>query len=152
LLSGLAYAYPGPQELEGVSHDLLTEIIRRCQLGPIYRTDLRFLFSKARRSADDPAQQGEIDWLEAYIEQAWERSVAINCDCSYGYEPDTDARYPSRFTKLIAEMADDDEFLPGGVFRHLGVFPTAKYQAFATLMQDDLQQWWQSATGMPCGA
>jgi hypothetical protein len=145
LRAGLASGYLDTGGLTQNGVELLSQVFRMANSSSLRRSTLRVLFAESRDGLSTEEERAEVDGVEGYVERAWERANAIKFSCSYGYEltpSDPDRR---RLEELVGDLTEADELLPPGVFRHLGLLPTPRFQAFTTLVQEDLEAWWRGS-------
>jgi hypothetical protein len=138
----LGYGYMTTENLVDEDWELLADLHRLASVNPVYHSDVRLLFSRARTSTASTTRLHEIDRIESFAERGWDRAVALEYECSYAYEPAVDEPAWDRLSGMISNLEESDEFLPPGIITRLGLLPTEKFQAIIGLSYDDLNDWW----------
>ncbi|MGO9977571.1 MAG: hypothetical protein ACLP01_33220 [Solirubrobacteraceae bacterium] len=96
-------------------------------------------FARAREEINDPEDLVEVNQLETEVERAWERTVALNCNCSYGYEVQPSEAH-SRFGRLLVGAMADRE-LADDFVRRLGNLKIDGFRRFTSEHREQLERW-----------
>jgi len=141
---GIMLGYFNTSRLGDEARDLLRQVCILAHQGKVYRSDLRLLFERARSNPSDRTHMEEISRVETFTERAWERAAALSYQCSYAYETGASDPNAERFTSLVSRLHSDDEILPPGAFRRIGMLPHESFQKVTTAKREELDRWWTS--------
>lgn len=143
-LDGLSYCYPGPDQLGNAGRAAYDAVLELGRSAELRRADVRMVFARSRDQIGNPEDVAEVNHLETEVERAWERSVALACDCSYGYEVEPSEGSSSRLDQLLAQAGTADGELPREILQQLGSLDTADFHRFASNNREQLEQWWKT--------
>lgn len=144
-LEGLNLSCPPQSDLSPLEREVLAEISRSVEMGkPLLRANIRLIFRRWNDSVSDPADLALLEWLELYVEQAWERGAALSSTASFGYEPLSSDVRPTRVEMAEGSGGDWDGIFPPAFLGSVGLLDESELGQFQVDQRANLTEWWAS--------
>jgi hypothetical protein len=140
---GIAAGYIDSSQLGTYGSSVLAELLQTAVARDRpFRSDMSLVLQRAALEAGSAADLRDVSRIRRFAFTGYNRALALDYSCTFGYEPHADDPAAPRLEAHLATLGDAAEILPPGLLKSLAALPDDRFQIFSANAHDDLQKWW----------